>query len=689
MDPITSNSINPLVSTNTPVFGDNVQDLLNAGLVNVKPTGIIVVNSIADVAGQPGATTLRDAINKANADPVPDLIVFDRSLFSKAQTITLSRGELDITHNLDIIAPRDTLTGSDLVTVSGSGASRVFEIEKAATVNLSGLIVADGRVTGDDGGGIKNSGILTLDSSIVRNNSTTVSTGTTFPGGYGGGIFNNIGASLTVSNSTINGNSASNGGDGIANNKSSGSSFDSGSTLEVKNSTIRGNSGGRDGGGILSYGDNSIIKVSNSTISGNSSGYGAGIFLFYGTADVSNSIISNNSANFGGGINSFRAILKVSDSTISYNSAIDGGGIDNDIRSAGNFTVISHTTITNNSATGGRGGGIENFNDFGETFKISNSTISNNSSASDGGGIYSSGNVEVDNSTVSNNSAKVFNGFSGNGGGIYGSGTISNSTLSGNTAAGSGGGIYGSGTISNSTISNNSSASDGGGIYNPNGGTVQLSNSTLSNNKAANNGGGIYNTTVETQVSRTGFIAAQGIVNATNSTLSGNTAGNTGGGIYSIGAVTLLFDTLTLNQAANGGGVFNGVFNGTRTGTTPGTVSSRNTIIAANRSSAGGVNPDIGGTFTSIGYNLIGNSTGSTGFGVTGDIVGTSANPINPGLDSLKFNGGPTQTIALLKNSPAINAGDPTGKSTDPTTDQRGKPRVSGGRSDIGAFELS
>jgi len=39
----------------------------------------------------------------------------------------------------------------------------------------------------------------------------------------------------------------------------------------------------------------------------------------------------------------------------------------------------------------------------------------------------------------------------------------------------------------------------------------------------------------------------------------------------------------------------------------------RNTIIAANLESDGGVNPDVSGTFTSNGYNLIGDSTGSTG----------------------------------------------------------------------------
>ena len=138
----------------TPVFGDNVQDLLGTGALHVNPSAIITVNSIADTVDDPssGIITLRDAINQANADNAQDLIVFDRSLFSNQQTITLSGTELDITHNLDIIAPRDPLTGGDLVTVSGNKASRVFEISSGATVNLSGLIVESGSVTDDNGG---------------------------------------------------------------------------------------------------------------------------------------------------------------------------------------------------------------------------------------------------------------------------------------------------------------------------------------------------------------------------------------------------------------------------------------------------------------------------------------------------------------------------------------------------------
>ena len=52
----------------------------------------------------------------------------------------------------------------------------------------------------------------------------------------------------------------------------------------------------------------------------------------------------------------------------------------------------------------------------------------------------------------------------------------------------------------------------------------------------------------------------------------------------------------------------------------------------------------------------------------------------------MDFNGGPTQTIALLPDSPAIDAADPTVLDTD----QRGLPRrAADGSADIGAFEFS
>src|SRR5262249_9560100 len=65
-------------------------------------------------------------------------------------------------------------------------------------------------------------------------------------------------------------------------------------------------------------------------------------------------------------------------------------------------------------------------------------------------------------------------------------------------------------------------------------------------------------------------------------------------------------------------------------------------------------------------------------------------NPVKgsaPGLLPLGNYGGPTQTIRLAANSPAIGAGDPALVPDGVTTDQRGEPRISGTGLDIGAFE--
>ncbi len=96
---------------------------------------------------------------------------------------------------------------------------------------------------------------------------------------------------------------------------------------------------------------------------------------------------------------------------------------------------------------------------------------------------------------------------------------------------------------------------------------------------------------------------------------------------------------------------------------------------------------------SSSAYNLIGAGGGNSGLtnGVNGNQVGVA----NPGLAALADNGGPTQTIALLAGSPAIDAGS-TALANDPhgdplTTDQRGLgfARTVNGTVDIGAYELS
>jgi hypothetical protein len=99
--------------------------------------------------------------------------------------------------------------------------------------------------------------------------------------------------------------------------------------------------------------------------------------------------------------------------------------------------------------------------------------------------------------------------------------------------------------------------------------------------------------------------------------------------------------------------------------------------------------PVLGSEITDLGYNI--SDDDSCGFTVV-----ESLNNTDPMLDpaGLSNNGGPTQTIALLSGSPAIDA-IPLASCTDQdgnqlTTDQRGFPRPDAGEQvcDIGAYEF-
>ena len=166
----------------------------------------------------------------------------------------------------------------------------------------------------------------------------------------------------------------------------------------------------------------------------------------------------------------------------------------------------------------------------------------------------------------------------------------------------------------------------------------------------------------------------------TNSTLSGNTAVFNGGGIDYYDAVILTNSTVSGNSAGSGGG---GMYE------EAGTASLINTIVAGNTAPA--IGPDVRGSITSGGQNLVGKTTGSFGWCCC-DLTGTSASPLTPLLGALGVTAAQTQTLALLPGSPAIDAGDDpicaaTGTGKVNSLDQRGISRLQGTHCDIGAFE--
>ena len=120
-----------------------------------------------------------------------------------------------------------------------------------------------------------------------------------------------------------------------------------------------------------------------------------------------------------------------------------------------------------------------------------------------------------------------------------------------------------------------------------------------------------------------------------------------------------------------------------------GTCDAGNTIVANNLGSQAA---DVSGAFSSAGFNLVGITNGSSGFVANADQNGSTAQPLDPALEPLRYNAGTTPSCALASNSPAVDAGRSFGFATD----QRGAPRPSkisrvvapGDGSDIGAFEL-
>lgn len=166
------------------------------------------------------------------------------------------------------------------------------------------------------------------------------------------------------------------------------------------------------------------------------------------------------------------------------NTGSQGGGIYNN---NGTLTLME-TLVQGNDAVAvvaNAGGGLIFFGD--STNLIMDSTINDNEATNGGGGgIQTESSFDLINSTVSRNSANF------GGGGINGSGTgliwtVTNSTISGNTAGSSGGGIRidnATLVLNNATITDNTATNgSGGGIDNPNSGNVvEIQNTIVAGN---------------------------------------------------------------------------------------------------------------------------------------------------------------------------------------------------------------
>ena len=484
---------------------------------------------------------------------------------------------------------------------------------------------------------------------------------------------------------------------------------DSGGSLTLENVTLsgglaQGTGAAAEGGAIYTSGTlalNAVTVTSNEALGSNgangeyhgggngANANGGGIYVAAGSVTLTNDTVSGNSAVGGNGGNGG---YDPNSSAIAHGrggsgGAASGGGL---YVAAGTVT-LSNDTLSGNKAVGGRGG-------IGGSFSSATSVANGTSGggAGSGGGLYvAGGSVTLTNDTLSSNQAdggagadgvrtlpgngaeygqSGGGGGNGSGGGLYvaaGTVTLTNDTLSGNQASGGNGGTGGSGFGGASPGGGGAAGAGGsggaglGGAAYIAGGIVTLSNDTLYNNQAVggNGGGGGYDS---------GNGGSGGI--------------GSGGGLYvAAGTVTLSNDTLSSNQAVSGGGGDSNGSNGAAVGggidnaAGPSSLQIYDIIVADDTAITAG--PDLDGSLTSLGNNLIGNSTGGSGFAAS-DLLN-----FNPQLGPLQNNGGPTQTLALLPGSPAINSGDTADA---PAYDQRGPgfPRIVNGSIDIGAFQV-
>ena len=470
---------------------------------------------------------------------------------------------------------------------------------------------------------------------------------------------------------------------GLASGASGGAVAGVGENLTLDHLSITSSNADAEGGGVYFSGVNgATLTISNSTITGNNSGgSGGGIANEYITAGISvtNTTITNNHVGEGRGGGMYAAQVNapvtVSASTITGNQAIDGGGF----AAYGIYGKVSVTGTTISSNTGyGDGGGVFAGYCYSSVY-LGQDTINGNTTRNVGGGVAmwfygnGTGSFAMTGTIVSNNTAGEFEDTPGAGGGVWIDGenescTIADSIISGNVAdpndasptplagttnydIGYGGGAFFyfvNVTVQRTTISGNT-ATQGGGVL-VDGSPTTFENTTIVQNSAKSpvngapvDGGGV-------------IVTGEAIVAVNETTVTNNSATTGAGGISTIqGTTATLYDSILANN-------------------TPVDVTSGGTVNAT--------------------YTLIKTPGGATIGGGTGDITGS-----DPNLGALADNsstvlaGNPAtgqqhpQTELPLCPSPVINAGDPA-FTPPPSTDERGLPRVAGGRIDMGAAEV-
>jgi hypothetical protein len=562
---------------------------------------VIQVNSLADIFAPPaGTVTLRSAIQTANTNGQPSNTI--ELMTPGVYRITLPGGTDDATLAAGATTPDPdaNMTGDfDILNTTAPGAT---------TPNTLTIINASGGAVAVDGGGLDR--VFDVNPTNANPNATaatfkvtfegfTIQNGSASPGDMdqgSGGAIRAIGTtSITLDHMVLTNNYATADGGGIAMENLANTPW----TLTVISSTITNNHAGDAGGGIETDGSGTVVINSGTVISGNTCvNQGAGIWL--DAIEVNNVALS--------------ATLSIDGSTISNNTALTGPG-----GGVGNAGTAQNAANTVTGVT------------------ISNSTLQNNFSGAVGGAFanVATGNVQFTNDLIENNVAVMAGGGVGNQG--SGATTFTGTTVLNNTSNGTGGGYGDTGATpgaltiqGNSLFKNNVAVANGGGVQSASP-TVTVTDSLFQGNLSQGNGGSLFVTGAN--------------VSLTNTQISGNVAVNGAGIEDGAAMLTLSQDVVDANHTLglNGGDVNMPGPGGSGGGIDVPATDAANTLVQINNSlflnnaanngpmgNGGAINQAIGNLVVAK-SQFTGNVTGNMGGAIdfAGTVLGVSTSTFN------------------------------------------------------------
>jgi CSLREA domain-containing protein len=304
--------------------------------------------------------SLREAITVANNNgSSPDVITF-----SGNYTISLDS-------QLPLVTSPITITGNGAAntiiqanTNPNVSTYRIFNVFRdIGDLTLNNLTVQNGRCNGscqsapEHGGAIYNGGILTINNSVLSNNSSSYAGGGVFNNGtltinnsmfsgntasYGGAVYNVI-STLTITNSTFVENSATVAGGGV---------FNSYSETSIMNSTFSSNAA-EFGGDIWQVSDSAILRLYNNILANSTRG-GNCVFRDLGTVNGSNNLIedASNACGFANGTNGNIIGLDPHLGVLTGSPAYFPLNTDSPALDAGDDTICAAAPVSNTSQNG-------------------------------------------------------------------------------------------------------------------------------------------------------------------------------------------------------------------------------------------------------------------------------------------------------------------------------------------------